>query len=52
LPKRAFSALAWRTFWVELLNKFVVICSTVKPFEKSQPEGSEDPVADKPPMQW
>jgi hypothetical protein len=29
-------------FWFDLLNKFMVIRSTVKPFEKSQPEGSED----------
>jgi hypothetical protein len=29
-------------FWFDLLNKFMVIRSTVKPFEKSLPEGSED----------
>jgi hypothetical protein len=29
-------------FWFDLLNKMMVIRSTVKPFEKSQPEGSED----------
>jgi hypothetical protein len=29
-------------FWFDLLNKFMVIRSTVKPYEKSAPEGSED----------
>ncbi len=29
-------------FWFDLLNKFMVIRSTVKPREKSQEEGSED----------
>jgi hypothetical protein len=29
-------------FWFDLLNKFVVIRSTVKPYEKSPAEGSED----------
>jgi hypothetical protein len=29
-------------FWFDLLNKFMVIRSTVKPYEKSSPEGSED----------
>jgi hypothetical protein len=29
-------------FWFDLLNKFMVIRSTVKPHEKSQEEGSED----------
>jgi hypothetical protein len=29
-------------FWFDLLNKFIVIRSTVKPQEKSQPEGSKD----------
>lgn len=29
-------------FWFDLLNKFMVIRSTVKPFEKSPAEGSED----------
>jgi hypothetical protein len=29
-------------FWFDVLNKIMVIRSTVKPFEKSGPEGSED----------
>jgi hypothetical protein len=29
-------------FWFDLLNKFMVIRSTVKPREKSRPEGSKD----------
>jgi len=29
-------------FWFDLLNKFIVIRSTVKPREKSQPEGTKD----------
>jgi hypothetical protein len=29
-------------FWFDLLNKFVVVRSTVKPFEKSGDEGSKD----------
>ncbi|WP_338664196.1 hypothetical protein VQH23_03330 [Pararoseomonas sp. SCSIO 73927] len=29
-------------FWFDLLNKFMVIRSTVKPYEKSPSEGSED----------
>ena len=29
-------------FWFDLLNKFMVIRATVKPFEKSPAEGSED----------
>jgi hypothetical protein len=29
-------------FWFDVLNKFMVIRSTVKPYEKSPPEGSED----------
>jgi hypothetical protein len=29
-------------FWFDLLNKFIVIRSTVKPHEKSQPEGTKD----------
>jgi hypothetical protein len=29
-------------FWFDLLNKFMVIRSTVKPHEKSPEEGSED----------
>jgi hypothetical protein len=29
-------------FWFDMLNKFIVIRSTVKPREKSQPEGTKD----------
>ena len=29
-------------FWFDILNKFIVIRSTVKPSEKSQPEGTKD----------
>jgi hypothetical protein len=29
-------------FWFDVLNKFMVVRSTVKPREKSQEEGSED----------
>lgn len=29
-------------FWFDVLNKFMVIRATVKPYEKSPPEGSED----------
>jgi hypothetical protein len=29
-------------FWFDVLNKFMVIRSTVKPYEKSPPEASED----------
>ncbi len=31
-------------FWFDMLNKIIVIRSTVKPSEKSQPEGSKDPI--------
>ncbi|HEY8571586.1 hypothetical protein [Phenylobacterium sp.] len=36
-------------FWFDVLNKFMVIRSTVKPAEKSPPEGSEDRRAAAPP---
>jgi len=29
-------------FWFDLLNKFMIVRATVKPYEKSSPEGSED----------
>jgi hypothetical protein len=29
-------------FWFDLLNKFIVVRSTVKPQEKSPPEPSKD----------
>jgi hypothetical protein len=44
----AFAISLGAPFWFDLLNKFMVIRSTVKPFEKSQPEGSEDRAATKP----
>ncbi len=34
-------------FWFDLLNKFMVIRSTVKPSEKSQPQPSKDRPAPK-----
>jgi hypothetical protein len=36
-------------FWFELLNKFMVIRSTVKPNEKSGPEKAKDPQQDRQP---
>jgi hypothetical protein len=49
---RAVTALGWivtalaatlgAPFWFDTLNKVMVIRSTVKPYEKSKPEGSED----------
>lgn len=38
----AFAATLGAPFWFDLLNKFMVIRSTVKPHEKSPEEGSED----------
>lgn len=38
----AFAISLGAPFWFDLLNKFMVIRSTVKPREKSQEEGSED----------
>ena len=38
----AFAATLGAPFWFDVLNKFMVIRSTVKPREKSQEEGSED----------
>lgn len=38
----AFAATLGAPFWFDLLNKIMVIRSTVKPREKSQEEGSED----------
>lgn len=38
----AFAATMGAPFWFDLLNKFMVIRSTVKPHEKSPEEGSED----------
>jgi len=38
----AFAVMLGAPFWFDLLNKFMVIRSTVKPHEKSPEEGSED----------
>lgn len=38
----ALAAMLGAPFWFDVLNKFMVIRSTVKPREKSQEEGSED----------
>lgn len=38
----AFAAMLGAPFWFDLLNKIMVIRSTVKPHEKSGEEGSED----------
>jgi hypothetical protein len=45
----AFAATLGAPFWFDLLNKFMVIRSTVKPHEKSPEEGSEDRQAKTPP---
>jgi hypothetical protein len=38
----AFAVMLGAPFWFDMLNKFMVIRSTVKPREKSREEGSED----------
>ncbi|WP_276134732.1 hypothetical protein [Polluticoccus soli] len=38
----AFAATLGAPFWFDILNKIMVVRSTVKPKEKSQDEGSED----------
>jgi hypothetical protein len=38
----ALAATLGAPFWFDVLNKVMVIRSTVKPYEKSAPEGSED----------
>jgi hypothetical protein len=38
----AFAIALGAPFWFDVLNKFMVVRSTVKPREKSQEEGSED----------
>ena len=38
----AFAVMLGAPFWFDVLNKFVVIRSTVKPHEKSPEESSED----------
>ena len=42
----AFAVSQGAPFWFDLLNKIIVIRSTVKPHEKSREEGTKD----KPPM--
>jgi hypothetical protein len=32
-------------FWFDVLNRFMVVRSTIKPNEKSQPEASKDATA-------
>jgi hypothetical protein len=39
----ALAASLGAPFWFDLLNKIIVVRSTVKPHEKSQPEASKDP---------
>lgn len=39
----ALAASLGAPFWFDLLNKFIVVRSTVKPAEKSQTEASKDP---------
>ena len=38
----AFAVMLGAPFWFDVLNKFMVIRSTVKPHEKSPEEASED----------
>jgi hypothetical protein len=38
----ALAVMLGAPFWFDILNKFMVIRSTVKPYEKSPPKGSED----------
>jgi hypothetical protein len=38
----ALAIMLGAPFWFDVLNKFMVIRSTVKPNEKSRPEASED----------
>jgi len=38
----AFAVSLGAPFWFDLLNKFMVVRSTIKPQEKSQPEASKD----------
>lgn len=44
----ALAATLGAPFWFDIVNKFMVIRSTVKPREKSQEEGSEDRPLSKP----
>jgi hypothetical protein len=44
----AFAVMLGAPFWFDVLNKFMVIRSTVKPHEKSPEEASEDRAAKKP----
>ncbi len=47
----AFAAMLGAPFWFDVLNKIMVIRSTVKPHEKSQEEASEDRQLAPPPPQ-
>jgi hypothetical protein len=38
----AFAISLGAPFWFDLLNKFIIVRSTVKPHEKSREEGSKD----------
>ena len=38
----AFAVMLGAPFWFDVLNKFMIIRSTVKPHEKSAEAGSED----------
>lgn len=44
----AFAITLGAPFWFDVLNKFMVVRSTVKPSEKSGDEGSKDPQSGKP----
>lgn len=41
----ALAASLGAPFWFDLLNKIIVVRSTVKPHEKSQQEASKDPTS-------
>jgi hypothetical protein len=41
----AFAVMLGAPFWFDVLNRFMVVRSTIKPNEKSQPEASKDATA-------
>lgn len=47
----AFAVCLGASFWFDVLNKFIVVRSTVKPKEKSGTEGPKEPQAPAPPSQ-
>src|SRR5665213_961325 len=47
----AFAVMLGAPFWFDVLNRFMVVRSTVKPSEKSQNEGSKDAAPSAPTMQ-